>query len=153
VRDLEQIQKGYSYKNKRRSKIMNINEKILKYSLLSGVVYFCCMSVAHFLGVKIPLLFIYYNVPSHHYQDVIISFCAFGWATFFYSASKNRSIVPPLLVAMCVVLLGLSTINASSELKSLIEGATITPYWIQTFSLGLYTIWLAVFYFKSNKTG
>jgi hypothetical protein len=72
--------------------MMRRSEAILKYSLLAGSVYFSCMALAHYLGEKAPLLFVYYDVPSHHYQDLIISFCAAGYAAFFLcSRSKPVS--------------------------------------------------------------
>lgn len=50
---------------------------LLSLALFAGVAYFVAMSVAHFVGFKIPVLFIFYDVPSNAYQDKIISFCAF----------------------------------------------------------------------------
>ena len=47
---------------------------LLHFALLAGVAYFCAMAVAHFFGIKWPLLFVYYDVPFHAYQDKIISF-------------------------------------------------------------------------------
>jgi hypothetical protein len=110
------------------------------------------MAAAHFLGIKVPLLFVYYDVPSNHYQDLIISFCVVGFAAFAYAASKNRSVVPPFLLAMSVVVLGLANINASAYLSSMMVGSsTTTPYWIQTGLIAVYVIWLITFYIKSTE--
>ena len=126
--------------------------KTLKYSLLAGSVYFFCISLFHFLGIKIPGLFIYYNIPSHHYQDQIISFLAFGWSAFFYSAYKNISIVPFVLLSCFMALLGLANINSSTNFESLVKGADATPFWIQTVLLSIYVAWLVIFYITSiNK--
>jgi hypothetical protein len=56
-----------------------MNSKPTKYAFLIGVAYFCCMAVAHFFSIKVPVLFVYYNTPFHAYQDKIISFavCAY----------------------------------------------------------------------------
>ena len=32
---------------------------------------------------KIPMLFVFYNIPSERYQDLIISFLSFGWSMLF----------------------------------------------------------------------
>lgn len=57
--------------------------QILKMLLYAGVFYFSGVAVVHALGVKIPGLYVFYNVPSYAYQDRIISFLAFGWAAIF----------------------------------------------------------------------
>lgn len=133
---------------------MRRSEAILKYSLLAGSVYFSCMALAHYLGEKAPLLFVYYDVPSHHYQDLIISFCAAGYAAFAYAAARNRSVVPAFLLAMAFVVLGLANINASGYLEAMMpEGATTVPYWLQAGLIATYTAWLGIFYARSMKTG
>lgn len=129
---------------------MSVNEKILKYSLLAGVVYFCCMAVAHFFGIKVPILFVYYDVPFYAYQDKIISFCAFTYACLFFAASRNRPTVPAALVAMAVTTLGLAAVNLSDALASVIKGAPTTAYWMQTIMIGAFAAWLAVFYLRSS---
>lgn len=131
---------------------MNKNEIILKYSILAGALYFLCISLFHLLGVKVPGLFIYYNIPSLQYQDKIISFLSFGWTLFFYSAAKNKTIVPFVLVAGVFALLGLVNINFSTDFNSLVSGITTTPFWIQTILLFFYVTWLIIFYIKSSKT-
>lgn len=131
---------------------MNSSKKILKYSLLAGSVYFLCVSIAHFFDIKIPGLFIYYNVPSHQYQDRIISFLAFGWSAFFYVASKSRDAVYPLLVASFVALFGLIQINLSADYGiGVITSASSAPFWLQTLLLAIYVSWLVLFYIKSHK--
>ena len=132
---------------------MNRNEVILKYSLLAGTVYFVCMCVAHFLSFKVPLLFIYYDVPSTHYQNQIISFSVLAFVALSYSASQNRSVVPSFLLSMFGVVFGLSYINGSNSLSSvMIEGTSTTPYWLQTGLIAFYVVWLVVFYFKPKKS-
>jgi hypothetical protein len=41
---------------------------VLKWSLLAGVGYFLAMTTAHFVSFKVPVLFIYYDVPFYAYQ-------------------------------------------------------------------------------------
>ena len=71
-----------------------MNKKILDLSLLAGVAIFSSMAVAHFLGLKIPLLFIYYDTPFHAYQDKIISFAVLAYVGLFYAASRDIAVVP-----------------------------------------------------------
>jgi len=68
---------------------MNDSQNILKWSLLGGSVYFFLVSVVHRVGVKVPLLFVYFNAPSFAYQDRIISFLAFGWSMFLLAEGRR----------------------------------------------------------------
>jgi hypothetical protein len=123
-----------------------MNSKLLKYSLLAGVAYFCAMSFAHFTGQKVPLLFVYYDVPFHAYQDKIISFAVIAYACLFYSAAQERSVVPAALVAMGVTVLGLAAVNVSQALHAVLDGRSTTAYWLQTVLFAGYFIWLFVLY-------
>lgn len=123
---------------------------LLKIALYAGVAYFCCMSAAHFIGFKVPLLFIYYDVPSNHYQDMIISFCAFTYAALFFTAARHRAAVPGALVALGGTVLGLSAVNASPALAGMLNGAPTTAYWIQTALIAGYLIALLGLYLKSE---
>lgn len=129
-----------------------MNATILRYSLLAGVAYFCCMALAHFFGFKAPLLFVYYDVPFYAYQDKIISFCAFTYACLFFAAANNRPTVPAALVAIIVTTLGLAAVNLSEALASVLNGASTTVYWIQTVLIGAYAVWLVIFYLRSADT-
>lgn len=117
---------------------------VLKYALLAGAAYFCAIAVAHVSGLKLPGLFVYYNIPSHQYQDNIISFLAFGWAAFFYAASGEPSIIRPLLAASVVALAGLAHINLTTDFVAVAGPVSVTPFWVQWAVLSLYISWLAV---------
>lgn len=130
---------------------MSRNENILRYSLLAGAIYFACISIAHILGIKIPGLYIYYNIPSYQYQDIIISFLSFGWAAFFYSGSKNLATVKAIIVSAMVALIGLININVSIDFTEMSGKVSSTPYWLQTILLCFYTGWLIYFAFKAKK--
>ena len=125
------------------------SENLLKISLLGGVAYFCCMSAAHFIGFKVPILFVYWDVPSFHYQDMIISFCAFTYACLFFAAFKHRAVLPAVLVAMAGTTLGLSAVNLSGDLQEKIEGASTLAYWLQTGMIGGIGAWLGLLYLKA----
>lgn len=129
---------------------MSKREIILKYSLLAGAIYFTSISAAHIFSLKIPGLFIYYNIPSHQYQDNIISFLAFGWGAFFYAGSQNLSIVKPILISAIVALLGLVNINISTNFNEIAGNVSVVPFWIQTILLCFYIGWLLYFSIKNK---
>ncbi|MFM8802953.1 MAG: hypothetical protein ACKOK8_03415 [Planctomycetia bacterium] len=104
----------------------------LRLALWAGVAYFCCMAVAHFFGLKYPLLFVYYDVPFHAYQDKIISFAVVAYVCLFAHAAGHRSGVPAALVALGVTVLGLGAVNGSSDLRTLLAGRSTLAYWLQT---------------------
>lgn len=119
---------------------------LLCLALWAGVAYFCCMSVAHFVGLKYPLLFVYYDVPFYAYQDKIISFAVVAYICLFANAALCRSAVPAALVALGVTVLGLSAVNASDALRSVLDGRSTLPYWMQTGLLAGYFVVLLWLY-------
>jgi hypothetical protein len=133
---------------------MSKDAKILRWSLMAGAIYFGCIAFAHTIGLKIPGLFIYFNVPSHPYQDHIIAFLAFGWATFFYVAADDPVDHPlpvkAILLSGAVAICGLSGINAFSDFGSFSPSIKVLPFWAQTLLLLGYLIWLLVFYQRSR---
>jgi hypothetical protein len=72
-------------------------------------IYFFAVAIAHQAGIKIPLLFIFYNISSQRYQDLIISFLSFGWAMLFAigfldSELRSKTQIPILMsgtMAIC----------------------------------------------------
>jgi len=123
---------------------------VLKYSLLAGAFYFASVSFVHLIGFKLPMLYIYYNLPSSRYQDQIISFLAFGWAMFFLAASQNLKMMRYLLVAGIVAVLALININLSNDFNAIASKSSL-PYWIQTFVLAIYAAWLGFFTIKAKQ--
>lgn len=123
---------------------------LLNLLLIALLGYFLAMSAAHFTGYKVPLLFIYYNVPSEVYQDKIISFCAFAYAMFAFAAIRARAAVIPFILAMIGVVVGLSLVNLSPSLRDVIGDASTIMYWAQTSLIGLIVVILAVLYGKSR---
>ena len=131
---------------------MNTNEKILKILLIMGGIYFLLVSIAHLIGLKMPGLFTYYNVPSYEYQDKIISFLAFGWSMFFFITStdviKYQSIVKILIISGLIAVLGLSFINLTTDFNLLYGEIDTTIFWIQTGILTIYLFSIILFYKK-----
>lgn len=129
--------------------------KILKWSLFAGALYFFLVSVFHMLGMKVPMLFIYFNVPSNAYQDRIISFLAFGWAVFLFTAFTNpqgqTALVKAILVAGAGALLGLSVVNLGTDFQSLDPSINASIFWMETAGMFVYWLWLVVFFIRSQK--
>ena len=133
---------------------MNKSSTILKWLLFAGAIYFLAVSIAHMLGFKVPLLFIYYNVPSYGYQDRIISFLSFGWSVFLFSASrdpmKNRSPIKAILIAGLAAVFGLQMINSTTDFSVL--SPAIHPKMFEMETFGLISSWrLDLFLFSLNE--
>lgn len=101
-----------------------------------GAVYFTGMSLAHFFGLKYPLLFVYYDTPFYAYQGKIISFAVLSYVALFYLAARRCR-------WRWATVLGLASINVSDALAQVLaEGQSTAPYWIQ---MGLFAIyWLVL---------
>jgi len=134
---------------------MNKEATILQWSLRGGAIYFTCIALAHSIGVKVPGLFIYFNVPSHAYQDHIIAFLATGWAVFYFVASikpqDNPLAVTGVVLSSAVAIVGLMRINLLDDLVTLSPGVNVNYFWWQTIILALYVSWLLVFQLKSRR--
>ena len=110
------------------------------------------MAVAHFFGVKVPVLFVYYDTPFYAYQDKIISFAVCAYIALFYSASRHRVVAPCAIVVLALTVLGLSAVNLSDALASVLsEDQSTLPYWLQTGAIGCYLAVLAVLYLRDGK--
>ena len=127
--------------------------RLLHFALLAGVAYFCAMAVAHFFGIKWPLLFVYYDVPFHAYQDKIISFAVVAYACPWWSAARERSVVPAVLVAMGCTVAGLAAVNLSDALASVLNGRSTQAYWWQTAMFAGYWVLLFVLYRREGAKG
>ena len=119
---------------------------LLRLALWAGAAYFCCMAVAHFFGLKYPLLFVYYDTPFYAYQDKIISFSVLAYASLFYAAIRHIQVVPMALFALGVTVLGLSFVNISSDLQIVLQGQRTVIYWLQTGFFAVYFLVLLGLY-------
>lgn len=132
---------------------MKKNLAILRNLILAGSIYFVLVSVVHQFGIKIPLLFIYFDIPSFEYQDRIISFLAFGWAVFFFSAYKisikDIEIVKYLIAAGTAGVVGLVMNNIRTDFSKISSNINIWFYWVGTLTLLIYLVSLIVFYRRS----
>ncbi len=123
----------------------------LRLALWAGVAYFCCMAVAHFFGLKYPLLFVYYDVPFYAYQDKIVSFAVAAYICLFANAAVHRNAVPAAIVALGVTVLGLSAVNRSEALASVLDGRSTLAYWMQTGLLAAYFALLLALYAAGER--
>lgn len=134
---------------------MRKSTTVLKWSLLAGSIYFLGVAIAHLLGLKLAVLFIYFNIPSIVYQDRIISFMAFGWSAYIFTAftnpAKYEGLVRAILVSGAVAIAILSLINLTTDFQALYPGIELWGFWAETFGLFVYWLWLLVFYFLSRK--
>ncbi|MFM8379599.1 MAG: hypothetical protein ACKOB1_09790 [Planctomycetia bacterium] len=118
----------------------------LRLALWAGAAYFCCIAVAHFFGLKYPLLFVYYDVPFYAYQDKIISFAVVACICLFVNAALDQIAVPAAIVALGVTVLGLSAVNGSDALELVLDGRSTLAYWVQTGLVASYFVLLVVLY-------
>lgn len=130
-----------------------MNSQLTRYAFLAGAVCFCCMVTAHFFSIKVPVLFVYYDTPFYAYQDKIISFAVCAYIALFYSASQHRSVALNAIIVLAITVFGLSSVNVSSALASILqEGQSTMPYWLQTGAIAFYLIVLIVLYIKDGKS-
>ena len=90
-------------------------------------------------------------MPSNHYQDLIIAFCALTYAVLFFTAARHRTAVPGALVALGGTVAGLSAVNASPALAQMIPRAATTAYWVQTGMIAGLLVTLVVLY-RASRT-
>lgn len=129
-----------------------MNSKLTQYAFLAGVVYFICMAVAHFFGIKVPVLFVYYDTPFYVYQDKIISFAVVAYIALFYSASKHRAVALNAILVLAVTVLGLVSVNLSEALSVVLEpGQSTLPYWLQTAAIAFYLMVLILLFLRDGR--
>ena len=133
---------------------MNKNLSILRWSFLAGAIYFAGVAAMHLLGLKIPVFFVYFDVPSYAYQDSIIGSLALGWSVFLFAAfwapEKNPHLTKAVLIAGAGTLAGLALTNLRTDFSALAPGLDPTVYWLEVGGLCLYLAWLVVFYVRSG---
>ena len=114
---------------------------LTRAAFLAGVAYFVCMAIAHYFGLKYPLLFVYWDTPFYGYQDKIISFAVLAYAGLFFLASRSREASAMASLVMVLTVLGLSSVNLSEDLRSVLATDQGTgAYWLQTGLFALYAL-------------
>jgi len=134
---------------------MNKNIRILRWLLFAGSFYFFLVATFHMIGIKIPPLFIYYNVPSYAYQDRIIAFLTFGWSVFLFTAFlnpiKNKMLIQAILVAGVGAIIGLEIINTYTDFESFSNTINPTIFRFETLALAVYLVLLTIYYNKAKE--
>ena len=125
---------------------------MLRVLLFVCVLFFLCMGTAHFIGLKWPVLFVYFDTPFYAYQDRIISFTLVTYAALFFAATRDTKVVPFALISIWSTVAGLAYINGSSELADVLaDGQGTLIYWLQTAALGGLAVVLTGLYLTSPK--
>ena len=132
------------------------HELLLKWSLFGGSIYFLLVAIAHFFGIKIPGLYIYFDIQSCSYQDRIIAFLSFGWSMFLLSGyqlvrSGHSRPVRYILLAGLLAIISLLFINNSSEISQTAPERSRWIYMFETMILFLYTLWLVILYVRCRN--
>ncbi|WP_086933846.1 hypothetical protein [Agarilytica rhodophyticola] len=149
-----------------------MKQNLLSVALYIGAILFILIGLGHFLGVKHPMLFIYFNTPYFTYQNIIISVGIFNQALFFIASAKYRALAPYALTAVWLTIIAFIWINTSSSFLTLLDAGSVTngswdldwsfsedhnneslkpsTYWYQILPLSVYAIFLsfAVYRFK-----
>lgn len=109
---------------------MHAPSPLLRTLLLCCVAFFAAMGMAHFFGLKWPVLFVYWNTPFYAYQDKIIAFTLITYIALFLGASRHLVMVPYALVSIWGTVIGLSLVNSSAALAEVLEGSGNGIYWL-----------------------
>lgn len=129
--------------------------RALHWSLLAGAAYFALVAVAHTFGIKLPVVFIYFDLPSHAYQDQIIGFLCFGWSALFHAAARDpqaaRPLVGSVLVAGLAAVLGLAAINLRTDFASVAGNAREWAYWLGCAGALAYWGWVFWLYRRLRR--
>ena len=71
-----------------------MNSQFTRYAFLAGAAYFMFMAIAHFFGIKVPVLFVYWDTPFYAYQDKIISFAVCAYVALFCLRTRRIVAMP-----------------------------------------------------------
>ncbi len=107
---------------------------LLRSLLLICVAFFACMGLAHFFGLKIPVLFVYWDPPFYAYQDKIIAFTLITYMSLFFGASRHRVMVPYAVISLWGTVIGLALVNTSAALAQVLDGGSTFFYWLITMA-------------------
>ena len=125
---------------------------MLQGSLQAGAAYFVCVTIAHWAGVKVPGLFVYYNIPSYAYQDRGIGIMTFGWAMFLLAVSRHLMMLPYLIAAGIAGIIGFSVNNVSDEVAAMAPPGGLVGVWGVVVGLAAYLVWIVVWWRVSQRT-
>ena len=134
--------------------ITTMQNKLLSFTLYAGSAILGLIALGHFLGIKSPIFFIYFNTPYLRYQDILIGSGILSQSLFFFAAARNKSLTPYVLVSIWTVIGCFFWINTSGTFQQLlIDGQQGNDIWRlawssadqgQDLSLNLTTYWLQI---------
>jgi protein-S-isoprenylcysteine O-methyltransferase Ste14 len=75
-----------------------------------------------------------------------------AYICLFVNAALDGSAVPAAIVALGVTVLGLSAVNGSDALETVLDGRSPIAYWMQTGLIALYFILLIVLYAVGRRS-
>ncbi len=113
---------------------MDSQSPMLRSLLLICVAFFACMGLAHFFGLKIPVLFVYWDPPFYAYQDKIIAFTLITYMSLFFGAARHRVMVPYAVISFWGTVFGLALVNTSDALAQVLDGRSTFFYWLITMA-------------------
>lgn len=116
---------------------MSSPSPLLRLLLLVCVAFFACMGAAHFVGLKWPILFVYWDTPFYAYQDKIIAFTLITYMALFFGASRHLVMVPYALISIWGKVLGLAAVNTSAALADVLNGGGTGTYWAIIAAFGV----------------
>ena len=126
---------------------------MLKLLLYICAGFFVLMGTAHFFGIKLPVLFVYFDTPFYGYQDRIIAFTLVTYASLFVAAAMHPQIRPFALVSIWSTVAGLAYVNVSPDLAEVLaddQGTLL--YWLQTGAFAGLAAVLTVLVLKEKGT-
>jgi hypothetical protein len=127
--------------------------KAIRLPLYVGAAYFLLVALVHTIGFKLPGFFIYFNMPSYHYQDQVIGLLAFGWAVFFFTTAKTLAMaqIKSILLIGLTALLMLTYINLTIDNELLPNDISTAIYHAEVGLLAIYWLWLLWGYLNFKK--
>lgn len=122
----------------------------LRGLLLICVAFFACMALAHFFGLKVPVLFVYWDPPFYAYQDKIIAFLLVTYMVLFAGAARHRVMVPYALVSAWSTVAGLALVNLSDALAQVLNGGGTLAYWAITAAFAVPAVVLTLLWSRDR---
>jgi hypothetical protein len=125
------------------------SKKIYRMLLFICAIYFIAVAIAHQIGTKLPMLFLFYNIPSERYQDLIISFLSFGWAMLFGIGFLDDELKPSVQVP--IMISGFAAIGGLIRARMEIQFHDEINYEIISLAVLLFTMMTAYIFALEKK--
>jgi len=108
-------------------------KKVFRVIVFVCAFYFMMVAIAHQTGIRVPLLYIFYNIPSERFLELIISFLSLGWAILYMIGFQDNELNPKIqipilfsgIAAICGLIRAKSTIASHYEIDYEIAVLTV----------------------------